>query len=255
MRPCGLVVSVELVCYFNPRTHTGCDTTIVLIATPYSIFQSTHPHGVRRIWQGLHLRQGNFNPRTHTGCDLTTKKSRTASRSYFNPRTHTGCDIVFLPFHRSGLPYFNPRTHTGCDALIFTILNISTQISIHAPTRGATLALYLSFYLICYFNPRTHTGCDVSSHQAYFCCTEYFNPRTHTGCDLWKGAYYEQGLLDFNPRTHTGCDSIKSMGCRLSQVFQSTHPHGVRLAIALRYIFVGRISIHAPTRGATEVLK
>ena len=140
MRPCGLVVSVELVCYFNPRTHTGCDTTIVLIATPYSIFQSTHPHGVRRIWQGLHLRQGNFNPRTHTGCDLTTKKSRTASRSYFNPRTHTGCDIVFLPFHRSGLPYFNPRTHTGCDVRC----------------RSSCPVLYR------YFNPRTHTGCDRS---------------------------------------------------------------------------------------------
>ena len=56
---------------FNPRTHTGCDTTI------------------RRPprWSV------GFNPRTHTGCD----PSRSVSRRYrysFNPRTHTGCDFM-----------------------------------------------------------------------------------------------------------------------------------------------------------------
>ena len=55
-----------------------------------------------------------------------------------------------------------------------------------------------------------------------------FNPRTHTGCDDDKpasGNYYD----GFNPRTHTGCDVVSD---ELEQV--------------------EKVSIHAPTRGATS---
>ena len=55
-----------------------------------------------------------------------------------------------------------------------------------------------------------------------------FNPRTHEGCD----ALHQQdatSLSSFNPRTHEGCDPIKTTRC------------------------VGfKVSIHAPTRGATN---
>ena len=56
---------------FNPRTHTGCDTTI------------------RRPprWSV------GFNPRTHTGCDRPRRNCCRSTMS-FNPRTHTGCDYV-----------------------------------------------------------------------------------------------------------------------------------------------------------------
>ena len=55
-----------------------------------------------------------------------------------------------------------------------------------------------------------------------------FNPRTHTGCDpLIKTWSYP--TLSFNPRTHTGCDNPE------------------RVAVNN----VRRVSIHAPTRGAT----
>ena len=42
-------------------------------------------------------------------------------------------------------------------------------------------------------------------------------------------------------------------GCyfNLFAVFQSTHPHGVRLCWSLGYKCSLRVSIHAPTRGAT----
>ena len=56
---------------FNPRTHTGCDTTI------------------RRPprWSV------GFNPRTHTGCDIIERDDQINNES-FNPRTHTGCDSL-----------------------------------------------------------------------------------------------------------------------------------------------------------------
>ena len=33
---------------FNPRTHMGCDFPTVICSPRKSVFQSTHPHGVRR---------------------------------------------------------------------------------------------------------------------------------------------------------------------------------------------------------------
>ena len=33
---------------FNPRTHTGCDVQVYRKADKSGLFQSTHPHGVRR---------------------------------------------------------------------------------------------------------------------------------------------------------------------------------------------------------------
>ena len=57
---------------------------------------------------------------------------------------------------------------------------------------------------------------------------------------------------DFNPRTHVGCDPTSAPLSRSSSVFQSTHPRGVRLAVPYSWAIPYRISIHAPTWGATH---
>ena len=55
---------------------------------------------------------------------------------------------------------FNPRTHEGCDAEDTRIRDVVTDISIHAPMKGAT-PLKLGYINFIYdFNPRTHEGCD-----------------------------------------------------------------------------------------------
>ena len=56
-----------------------------------------------------------------------------------------------------------------------------------------------------------------------------FNPRTHTGCDSLESPCYGWSIRRFNPRTHTGCDLLIPDGTSLATMFQSTHPHGVRL--------------------------
>ena len=80
--------------YFNPRTHVGCDATGIYkdIFTVYisihaptwgatkqlhrvfqnTLFQSTHPRGVRPARSAPFSITQNFNPRTHVGCDLET---------------------------------------------------------------------------------------------------------------------------------------------------------------------------------------
>ena len=101
------------------------------------------------------------------------------------------------------------------------------DVSIHAPTQGATHSERLACYCYASFNPRTHTGCDLLPPQ-------------------------QQGKKDcFNPRTHTGCDITHSQESPRAIKFQSTHPHGVR-----HWLLIGAtqsliVSIHAPTRGAT----
>ena len=123
------------------------------------------------------------------------------------------------------------------------------QVSIHAPTRGATYQHHLLLKRTNRFNPRTHTGCDISFIK-FSKIGSCFNPRTHTGCDVIKNKQGWQTLvsihaptrgatnirhtsytcsLSFNPRTHTGCDEADYQSTKIDRMFQSTHPHGVRL--------------------------
>ena len=78
-----------------------------------------------------------FNPRTHTGCDGSSPRLPLRSKC-FNPRTHTGCDPSchsLCKMYRC----FNPRTHTGCDYRFKDSGLSFSEVSIHPPTRGATV--------------------------------------------------------------------------------------------------------------------
>ncbi len=126
------------------------------------------------------------------------------SGNYFNPRSHEGSDddvfnlsnssVVFQPTLPRGerhnllnitmsFIYFNPRSHEGSDcnrpAASRVLSDISThaptrgatplqimtlnssRISTHAPTRGATYLPNFRQQLLTYFNPRSHEGSDL----------------------------------------------------------------------------------------------
>ena len=103
------------------------------------------------------------------------------------------------------------------------------KISIHAPTRGATaLALALPSSTR-YFNPRSHEGSDPVDSDGKFVYRD-FNPRSHEGSDVIPFAYRTLSK-DFNPRSHEGSD-----------------------VSTCRAFFPWYISIHAPTRGATDTI-
>ena len=103
---------------------------------PCLLFQSTHPRGVRLDIADFLQLQGCFNPRTHEGCD---------SRSSVMGLTK----LKFQSTHPRGVRHvttgrarcqscFNPRTHEGCDPdKVFSYQEL--LVSIHAPTRGATV--------------------------------------------------------------------------------------------------------------------
>ena len=73
----------------------------------------------------------------------------------------------------------------------------------------------------------THPRGVRPPEECLLSCMQNFNPRTHVGCDIFTHLP-ESANMHFNPRTHVGCDSGE------------------------RYVsHVHRISIHAPTWGAT----
>ena len=131
--------------------------------------------------------------------------------------------------------------------------SICAFISIHAPTRGATTDVCNMALSYIDFNPRTHTGCDVS-----FTLLAASAPRISIHAPTRGATYGSQDTRrtgrNFNPRTHTGCDFLFFRHAPHIPVFQSTHPHGVRLTASVVFNASHLISIHAPTRGATWYL-
>ena len=78
-----------------------------------------------------------FNPRTHTGCDGSSPRLPLRSKC-FNPRTHTGCDWAkcgFVGWVGTGVSIHAP---TRGATLHGPVLRRGIRVSIHAPTRGAT---------------------------------------------------------------------------------------------------------------------
>ena len=98
------------------------------------------------------------------------------------------------------------------------------------PSQGATNLV--SKFCRCFinFNPRPHTGGDRHTAPGDY-RLEYFNPRPLTGSDT-HGRRDPQAPDDFNPRPLTGGDHLPAW--LISQY--------------------GRISIHAPSQGATKNL-
>ena len=271
----------------------GVRPSCIMTSPSLSVFQSTHPHGVRRsIVTSVSLVRG-FNPRTHTGCDGIVTTINDNLYEFQSTHPH-GVRLGINHFENIIYVVSIHAPTRGATIILYNVSSCLTFQSTH-PHGVRPISLKKS-WRIKSFNPRTHTGCD----HKFFHRRDYhprFNPRTHTGCDEYvietvcgdlvsihaptRGATHATTLCHcvfsgFNPRTHTGCDSIYSSCVSPCMLFQSTHPHGVRLRINLNehpgIVFQSThphgvrppeiapsipddiVSIHAPTRGATRLL-
>ena len=189
---------------FNPRTPYGVRPSCSWLDECVFKFQSTHPiRGATRNVIRISRHGYNFNPRTPYGVRLNTFQRKCSLIHISIHAPHTGCD-VFALLQLGQSRHFNPRTPYGVrpdvpqtyDSIdIFqsthpirgaTCVRSSSQrlhvISIHAPARGATFPLSLSFGADDDFNPRTREGCD-KTHASTAATMIHFNPRTREGCD------------------------------------------------------------------------
>ena len=123
--------------HFNPRSHEGSDAEL-----------RNNP---------VHLR--NFNPRSHEGSDNTFTNGNPIRIQFQSTlprgeRPTAPYDWQLPQEFQSTLPRgerlseqthdrltydFNPRSHEGSDVVLHVSYDVFKLISIHAPTRGATL--------------------------------------------------------------------------------------------------------------------
>ena len=145
------------------------------------------------------------------------------------------------------------------------------QVSIHAPTRGATATFFPTVVSVGSFQSTHPHGVRLSEKMIMLFMARFQSTHPH-GVRHWPGSPIFSCQSRFNPRTHTGCDSISTTLLLTSALFQSTHPHGVRRLRTVNTIHrskfqsthphgvrplmlsidkQGIVSIHAPTRGVT----
>ena len=122
---------------------------------------------------------------------------------------------------------FNPRPHEGSDYNVASS-RYSMEVSIHAPTRGATI-LCLRFNSLSVFQSTPPRGERHSN----------FNQ------------FYTQTSVSIHAPTRGATDHSALLSQTYNR-FQSTPPRGERLLMCLNFDFKVVVSIHAPTRGATS---
>ena len=144
---------------------------------------------------------------------------------------------------------FNPRTHAGCDHRPPRVAIAAVAFQSTHPRR-VRLEWVSRFFMPSRVFQSTHPRRVRRSAAAIPCSICCFNPRTHAGCDISSGGFPNRSR-SFNPRTHAGCDACWAAGRYACIGFQSTHPRRVRPARRVGRIAANRVSIHAPTQGAT----
>ena len=125
----------------------------------------------------------------------------------------------------------------------------SIPISIHAPTRGATMlaGVYSAEYVFQSTLPRGER--HPAFHQINNCLS-YFNPRSHEGSDLTAFPKFPS-VTTFQSTLPRG-ERLNGLKTAVTTaIFQSTLPRGERPNANWNGRPRNYISIHAPTRGAT----
>ena len=143
------------------------------------IFQFTLPREERRQVQAQPLTLQNFNPRSHERSDHITQS------------------FVFRFFN------FNPRSHERSDGIRDRADTVPDEISIHAPTRGATAVFFVH--------------CPMPLFQSTL-------PREER--PLW--CHIPRRVLYFNPRSHERSDEVRALQIFDDKKFQSTLPREER---------------------------
>ena len=189
------------------------------------MFQSTHPHGVRQQTLDSFNAECEFQS-THPHGVRPFKHNIGQIKRRFNPRTHTGCDRA-LKRLKVAFVCFNPRTHTGCDSDYTKTRFFAAWFQSTHP-HGVRL---------CLITPTTNPKSFQSTHP-----------------------HGVRPLVANNDLNFFEFQSTHPHGVRLRvrdidfviSGFQSTHPHGVRPHQRSPRQYITMVSIHAPTRGATN---
>ena len=146
--------------YFNPRSYKRSDMVTLFIIRFRWQFQSTllqeeRPHSIYRIKLSFY-----FNPRSYKRSDKYFK-SNIHFNCYFNPRSYKRSDHTYI--YKDFYIDISIHAPTRGATSISKSSSAFCCISIHAPTRGATLYRCATLCIIFYFNPRSYKRSDQPS--------------------------------------------------------------------------------------------
>ena len=168
--------------------------------------------------------------------------------SYFNPRSYMRSDFTDII---SSFMYFdfNPRSYMRSDDTIRNFFLDKWQISIHAPTWGATGGRRLQTNTVSDFNPRSYMRSDLYCHKVRLSYQD-FNPRSYMRSDF-QGHGTNTACHDFNPRSYMRSDQPRFYGGSHGGYFNPrSYMRSDELELGALVASI-HISIHAPTWGAT----
>ena len=226
MRRWGTEIDIPTATGFNPRTHTGCDYSVRFDSHYYRWFQSTHPHGVRRITYHTYVCFIVFQSTHPHGVrpdiaheDILFDKFQSThphgvrqsltlepSDEYVFQSTHPhGVRLSIISGISDQRSFQSTHPHGVRLAHVIQFFRL-IDVSIHAPTRGATGALFADGY----------SAAEVSIHAPTRGATD-------------QSRYLRTQVIEFQSTHPHGVRRLPSFGIMNdTQVFQSTHPHGVR---------------------------
>ena len=206
---------------FNPHTHAGCDSKLLMNLRNSFLFQSTHP---RRVW-----------PREEW-IDWTERWFQST-----HPRRVWLQGTV--PYDREIKVSIHTPTQgvTSCPSIFFRL----EFVSIHTPTQGVTNMAVVILFPFC-FNPHTHAGCDYCDCSNSSRCSSFqsTHPRRVWPICL-QCIYVIQMFQSTHPRRVW---QFSRWSWKLFWAFQSTHPRRVWLSLLLWMVWLMKFQSTHPRR-------
>ena len=187
---------------FNPRSHKGSDSVTKLQALFLYNFNPRSHKGSDSNNNYHALLFLHFNPRSHKGSDARRFQQSSFLSLNFNPRSHKGSDNLCLP-NPNVLCNFNPRSHKGSDYEGDLEMALITDISIHAPTRGATLN---RFDIQVEYGISIHAPTRGATTKVAEFITDLVFQSTLPQGERLSFSVYRFNHRYFNPRSHKGSD-------------------------------------------------
>ena len=165
---------------FNPRAHAGRDVADRDPPLGPIQFQSTRPRGARPTLTDPFAFGWVFQSTRPRGARLRLGK-RIAARRAFQSTRPRGARRIDGRVHPVGGRFQSTRPR-GARRYRRPIRRPGPTVSIHAPTRGATLLAGEEGAEVKCFNPRAHAGRDYPQGRRRR-LRGCFNPRAHAGRD------------------------------------------------------------------------
>ena len=214
-------------------------------------FNPRSREGSDRILRGMAFDLHNFNPRSREGSDGW--QTWDGNKYYIFQSTLPRGERPLLDRHT--LELSNISIHAPArGATLCQLFHVCTdkRISIHAPARGATIPLLFLFFPSMHFNPRSREGSDITSVKTKPMLKKFQStlPRGERPSTWCKASLI---ITDFNPRSREGSDASIQKRISLNKMISIHAPARGATSLCLPAVLRIQISIHAPARGATNL--